>query len=254
MSAFIESQKAARLRRRARLPHPRGLPRRRTMSARAAGARRGGARDEQLLADDPRAARGQLRGLRVPQDASGARARRRLGRRARPRQAADARARHPRRQAPRQALAHHRARPATPRGGLTASSATSPPAARIGSTSPISPTCAAGKALLFFAFVIDVYSRRIVGWQLTAHMRASLVCDALRMAVCTRPRHGADVKLVHHSDRGSQGGFNWSSQHLDLGGVHGQASGLDAGIDGSVANEVAGSAVVTARDPARVLA
>jgi putative transposase len=58
--------------------------------------------------------------------------------------------------------------------------------------------------LLFFAFVIDVFSRRVVGWQLTPHMRASLVCDALRMAVCTRPRHGADVELVHHSDRGSQ--------------------------------------------------
>ena len=57
------------------------------------------------------------------------------------------------------------------------------------------------EGLMFFAFVIDVYSRRIVGWQLTAHMRASLVCDALRMAVCTRPRHGADVKLIHHSDR-----------------------------------------------------
>jgi putative transposase len=60
------------------------------------------------------------------------------------------------------------------------------------------------EGLLYLAFVIDVYSRRVVGWQLIAHMRASLVCDALRMAVCTRPRHGADVKLVHHSDRGSQ--------------------------------------------------
>jgi transposase InsO family protein len=53
------------------------------------------------------------------------------------------------------------------------------------------------------AFVIDVYSRRVVGWQLASHMRASLVCDALKMAVSTRPR-GADVELVHHSDRGSQ--------------------------------------------------
>jgi len=60
------------------------------------------------------------------------------------------------------------------------------------------------EGLLFFAFVIDVFSRRVVGWQLAGHMRASLVCDALRMAVCTRPRHGADVELVHHSDRGSQ--------------------------------------------------
>jgi putative transposase len=60
------------------------------------------------------------------------------------------------------------------------------------------------EGLVFLAFVIDVFSRRVVGWQLAAHMRASLVCDALRMAVCTRPRHGADVQLVHHSDRGSQ--------------------------------------------------
>jgi putative transposase len=59
------------------------------------------------------------------------------------------------------------------------------------------------EGLVFLAFVIDVYSRRVVGWQLTPHMRASLVCDALKMAVSTRPR-GADVALVHHSDRGSQ--------------------------------------------------
>jgi putative transposase len=69
------------------------------------------------------------------------------------------------------------------------------------------------EGLVFFAFVIDVYSRRVVGWQLTAHMRASLVCDALRMAVSTRPRHGADVQLIHHSDRGSQTRFNRSLQH-----------------------------------------
>jgi putative transposase len=59
------------------------------------------------------------------------------------------------------------------------------------------------EGLVFLAFVIDVYSRRVVGWQLASHMRASLVCDALRMAVSTRPR-GADIELVHHSDRGSQ--------------------------------------------------
>jgi putative transposase len=109
------------------------------------------------------------------------------------------------------------------------------------------------EGLVFLAFVIDVYSRRVVGWQLTAHMRASLVCDALRMAVCTRSR-GADVELVHHSDRGSQGGFNWSSQHLDRGGVGGQASGVDDGVDGPVADEVAGAAVVAPRGAARVLA
>jgi transposase InsO family protein len=56
--------------------------------------------------------------------------------------------------------------------------------------------------VVFFAFVIDVYSRRIVGWQLAAHMRTQLVQDALRMALAQRCP-GADVALVHHSDRGS---------------------------------------------------
>jgi hypothetical protein len=69
------------------------------------------------------------------------------------------------------------------------------------------------QGLVFFAFVIDAFSRRVVGWQLAANMRTTLVLDALRMALGTRGL-GADVQLVHHSDRGSQGGFKWSSQRL----------------------------------------
>ena len=56
---------------------------------------------------------------------------------------------------------------------------------------------------MFFAFVIDAFSRRVVGWQLASHVRTTLVLDALRMALGTRAP-GADVALVHHSDRGSQ--------------------------------------------------
>jgi putative transposase len=59
------------------------------------------------------------------------------------------------------------------------------------------------EGVVFFAFVIDAYSRRIVGWQLASYMRTSLVLDALGMALGQRPP-GADVALVHHSDRGSQ--------------------------------------------------
>ena len=59
------------------------------------------------------------------------------------------------------------------------------------------------EGVVFFAFVIDAYSRRIVGWQLASHMRTTLVLDALRMALHQR-EPGADVELVHHSDRGSQ--------------------------------------------------
>jgi Helix-turn-helix domain/Integrase core domain len=67
------------------------------------------------------------------------------------------------------------------------------------------------EGLVFFSFVLDAYSRRVVGWQQADHMRTTLVLDALRMALATR-RPGADVQLVHHSDRGNQGGFNRSSQ------------------------------------------
>jgi putative transposase len=59
------------------------------------------------------------------------------------------------------------------------------------------------EGLVFFAFVLDAYSRMIVGWQLASHMRTDLVLDALRMALGQRGA-GADVELVHHSDRGSQ--------------------------------------------------
>jgi putative transposase len=59
------------------------------------------------------------------------------------------------------------------------------------------------EGLVFFAFVLDAFSRMVVGWQLAGHMRTTLVLDALRMALQLRGP-GADVALVHHSDRGSQ--------------------------------------------------
>lgn len=54
-----------------------------------------------------------------------------------------------------------------------------------------------------FAFVIDAFSRKALGWQLASHVRTDLVLDALRMALGQRD-HGADFELVAHTDRGSQ--------------------------------------------------
>ena len=65
---------------------------------------------------------------------------------------------------------------------------------------------------MFVAFVIDVYARRIVGWRVSSHMRTDFVVDALEQALYAR-RPSSDTELIHHSDRGSQGGFNRSSQH-----------------------------------------
>lgn len=63
--------------------------------------------------------------------------------------------------------------------------------------------------------VLDVFSRRIVGWSIADHIRSELVVDALQMATWRRqPDPGAIV----HSDRGSVGGIKWSLQHLDSGG------------------------------------
>jgi putative transposase len=59
------------------------------------------------------------------------------------------------------------------------------------------------QGVVFFSFVIDVFSRRVIGWQFASHMRTDLVLDALRMALTRRPS-GADLELVHHSDAGSQ--------------------------------------------------
>mgnify|MGYP000957276633 CR=1 FL=1 len=59
---------------------------------------------------------------------------------------------------------------------------------------------------VYVAFVTDVYSRRIIGWQTTCRpVRTDLALDALKMAIWPRRREGADLTgLVHHSDRGVQ--------------------------------------------------
>ena len=63
---------------------------------------------------------------------------------------------------------------------------------------------------LYVAIVIDLFSRRVVGWSMSDTMTAQLVTDALMMAIW---RRGKPDALLHHSDQGSQGGLNRSSQH-----------------------------------------
>ncbi len=104
---------------------------------------------------------------------------------------------------------------------------------------------------LFLAVVEDMFSRKIVGWSMREDLKADLVVDALAMAV-TRRKPAAG--LIHHSDRVSQGGFNWSSQRSMREGCGGEACGLDAGVDGEGAAEVAGGAVFASGCRAVVLA
>lgn len=54
---------------------------------------------------------------------------------------------------------------------------------------------------LYVAVVLDLYSRKVVGWSMSAQMTAQLVTDALMMAIW---RRGKPLELLHHSDQGSQ--------------------------------------------------
>jgi putative transposase len=58
-----------------------------------------------------------------------------------------------------------------------------------------------GEGWLYFAVVLDLFSRRIVGWSMSDQMTAQLVTDALLMALW---RRGKPRELLHHSDQGSQ--------------------------------------------------
>jgi len=64
---------------------------------------------------------------------------------------------------------------------------------------------------LYLAVILDLFTRKVVGWAMREHMRAELTIAALIMAI-QRRRPGAG--LIHHSDRGSQPGLKWSSQHF----------------------------------------
>lgn len=73
---------------------------------------------------------------------------------------------------------------------------------------------------MYLATVIDLASRKVVGWSMADHMCTSLVCDALKMAIGTRrPRAG----LIFHSDRGSQ---YISKEYRELLGQHGMPQSL----------------------------
>lgn len=75
---------------------------------------------------------------------------------------------------------------------------------------------------VYVAFIVDVYAQCIVAWHAQTTMHTDLVVIPLRMALWSRQHHGTPVApntLRVHSDAGSQGGFKWSSQHLEHGGV-----------------------------------
>ena len=74
----------------------------------------------------------------------------------------------------------------------------------------------AGEKWLYLAVVIDLCSRRIVGWQLADHMRSDLVTEAMRKALAART---STRNLIFHSDRGSQYGSTAFRAMLTTAGI-----------------------------------
>ncbi len=67
---------------------------------------------------------------------------------------------------------------------------------------------------VYVAFVIDAYAGPILGWQASTSKHTRFVESAIRQAVAFRARQGHPIQgAIHHSDAGSQGGFNRSWQH-----------------------------------------
>ena len=88
----------------------------------------------------------------------------------------------------------------------------------------------------YLAVVLDVHTRRIVGWQLAPHMRQSLVTDALEMALAARREH--EGGLVAHSDNGSQYTSYEYTERLKRAGIAPSRGRTGTALDNAMAESV----------------
>ena len=93
--------------------------------------------------------------------------------------------------------------------------------------------------MVYVAFVIDVYARRIVGWRASRTAHASFVLDALEQALHERrPVHGGG--LVHHSDRGSQYVSIKYTERLAEAGIEPSVGSVGDSYDNALAETING--------------
>lgn len=91
---------------------------------------------------------------------------------------------------------------------------------------------------LYLAVVIDLCSRKVVGWSMSSRMKAQLVCDALKMAIW---RRRPEAGLIHHSDRGSQYASKAFRRLLKAHGINGSMSRKGDCWDNAVVESFFGS-------------
>ena len=90
---------------------------------------------------------------------------------------------------------------------------------------------------MYVAFVIDVFSRFIVGWRVSTSMRTDLALDALEQALHARPRSDG---LVHHSDRGTQYLAIRYTQRLAEAGLERSVGSVGDSYDNAMAESIIG--------------
>jgi putative transposase len=88
----------------------------------------------------------------------------------------------------------------------------------------------------YLAVVLDIHTRRIVGWQLASHMRQSLVTDALEMAIASRQEH--EDGLIAHSDNGSQYTSYEYTERLKAAGIAPSRGRTGTALDNAMAESI----------------
>jgi len=107
------------------------------------------------------------------------------------------------------------------------------------------------KGFVYVAFVIDVFSRSIVGWRVSSSLRTDLALDALEQALHARPHSGG---LVHHSDRGTQYLSIHYTERLAEAGIESSVGSVGDSYDNALAESVIGlfkTEVIYCRGPWR---
>jgi len=91
---------------------------------------------------------------------------------------------------------------------------------------------------LYVSTLLDLYSRKVVGWAMSSRINTQLIKDALEMAL---GRRRPDAGLIHHSDRGSQYASHAYRDLLKAHGMEGSMRGKGDGLDNAVAERFFGS-------------
>ena len=87
------------------------------------------------------------------------------------------------------------------------------------------------EGFLYLAFILDVYSRKVVGWSMAGHLRTELVAAALEMATI---RRNPSAGLIHHSDRGAQYTALSFGKKLEQAGIVPSMSRVGSALDNAI--------------------